>query len=153
MQETLHDHQTSISIGRRPICNLKFANYIDLMGDSNGGLQDLTNSLIDRAIAYGMEVSMEKNKVMTNSINSISADISMNGQKIEKVTGFKDLGVTLCKDGTYSAEVHIRFASAMARLNMIWWCNTNNSASKFKLYNSLCHLHSPLRLSNMAPAC
>ena len=32
MQETLHDHQTFISLGgRRPICKLRFANDVDLM--------------------------------------------------------------------------------------------------------------------------
>ena len=53
-KETLHDHHTSISIGRRPICNLQFADNIDLMGGSSGELQDLTNRLVDRAKAYGM---------------------------------------------------------------------------------------------------
>ena len=82
IQQTLHDHHTSISIGRRPICNLQFADDIDLMGGSNGELQDLTNGLADRATAYGMEVSTEKSKIITNSMNNISADISMNGQNL-----------------------------------------------------------------------
>ena len=46
---------------------------------------------------------------------------------------------TLCEDGTCSAEVRIRIASAMtavARLNRIWLSNTINFASKFKLYKS-----------------
>ena len=50
---------------------------------------------------------------------------------------FKYLGAALCKDGTFSAEIHIRIASAMAamaRLNRIWQCNTISFASKFKLY-------------------
>ena len=38
MQETLHNHRTSIAIGGRPICNLRFADDIDLMGASNGEL-------------------------------------------------------------------------------------------------------------------
>ena len=49
MQETLH---RSISIGGRPLCNLRFAVNIDLMGGSNDELQDLTNRLVDRASAY-----------------------------------------------------------------------------------------------------
>ena len=84
-----------------------------------------------------MEVSIKNSKILTNSINNISADISMNGQKLEEVTSFKYLGATLCKDGTCSAEVRIRIASAMARLNRIWQCNTISSASKFKLCKSL----------------
>ena len=80
-----------------------------------------------------------KSKIMTNSTN-ISADISMDSQKLEEVTSFKYLGTTLCKDGTCPAEIRIRFATAMAamaRLNKIWRCNTVSFASKFKLYKSL----------------
>ena len=36
---------------------------------------------IDRATAYGMEVSTERRKFMVNTTNNFSADISMNGQK------------------------------------------------------------------------
>ena len=80
MQETLHDHHKSISIGGRPICNLQFADDIDVMGGSNGEFQDLTNRLVDRATAYKMTVNAEKSKISTYNI---SADISMNGQKVE----------------------------------------------------------------------
>ena len=58
------------------------------MGGSNGELQDLTNRLVERATAYGMEVSTEKSKIMTNSMDNISADISKNGQKLEEVISF-----------------------------------------------------------------
>ena len=77
------------------------------MGGSNGELRDLTNRLVDRALAYGMEVSTEKSKI-------ISAYIGMIGQKLEEVTSFKYLGETLCKDGTCTADVCVRIASAMA---------------------------------------
>ena len=95
-------------------CNLRFADDINLMGGSNGELQDLTSRLVDRAKACGMEVSTEKSKIMTNSTNIITANISMNGQKLEEVISFKCLGATLCMDGTCLAEICIRIASAMA---------------------------------------
>ena len=41
---------------------------------------------------------------MTNSTNNISADISMNSQKLEEVSSFKYLGATLYKTGTCSAK-------------------------------------------------
>ena len=74
-----------------------------------------------------MEISTEKSKIMTNSTNNNSADISMNGQVSEEVTSFKYLGATLCKDGTCSAEVSIKIASA--RLDMKRRCNTISFAS------------------------
>ena len=103
------------------------------MGGCNGELQGFTR-------AYGMEVSAEKNKVMTNSTNNIGADIIMNGQNLEEVTSFKYLGATPGKNGLWSAEVCIRFALAMAetaRPNRIWRFNTISFSTKFKLYRSL----------------
>ena len=87
-----------------------------------------------------MEVRTEKSKVMTHSTNQCRHCISMNGQKLGKVTSFKYLGASLCEDDTCSAEIRIRIASAMAamaRLNRIWRFNTISFASKFKLYKSL----------------
>ena len=86
-------------------------------------------------MAYGMEVSTEKSKIM----NNISAEISIIGQKLKQVTNFKYLGATLFKNGTCPAEVRVRIApavAAMARLNRI--CRRNTSfASKFKICKSL----------------
>ena len=82
MQEILHGNHTSISTGGRPICNLRFADDIDLVDGSNSELQNLTNRLVDRATAYGLEVSTENRKIMTNSTSNISAEISMNGQEM-----------------------------------------------------------------------
>ena len=61
-------------------------------------------------MACGMEVSTEKSKIMINSTNNISGDISMNDQKLEEATSFKYLGAALCKDGTCSAEVQATIA-------------------------------------------
>ena len=55
-----------------------------------------------------MKASTEKSKIMTNSMNNISANISMKGQKLEEVTSFKYLGVILYMDGTCSAELCIK---------------------------------------------
>ena len=139
MLDTLQDHHTSISIGGRPICNLRFADDIDLMGGSNTELQDLTNKLATTASAYGMEVSSEKSKVLVNSTSNISANITMNGEPLEEVTSFKYLGATLSKDGTCTAEVRIRIAiatAAMARLARVWKSNIG-FPTKFKLFRSL----------------
>ena len=64
---------------------------------------------------------------MTNSTSDIGADISMNGQKLESVTGLKYLGTILCKDGACSTQNRCRIVSAMAamtRLIRVWRSNT-----------------------------
>ncbi|KAH3834251.1 hypothetical protein DPMN_107571, partial [Dreissena polymorpha] len=60
MQETLHEHRNSFCIGKRPICNLRFADCIDLMGAT-----------------YGMEI-------MVKSTTNASADITMDREKLEE---------------------------------------------------------------------
>ena len=42
--------------------------------------------------AYGMEISAEKTKLMTNNASGIKTEIKVNGQKLETVTSFKYLG-------------------------------------------------------------
>ena len=68
---------------------LRFAVDIDLMNGRNGELQDLTNRLVHRAREYELEVSTEKSKITTNSMNNISADTTMNGPKLKEVTSSK----------------------------------------------------------------
>ena len=139
MQEALDNHTTSISVGGRPVCNLRFADDIDLMGGSNIELQELTDKLADSARAYGMEISAEKSKIMVNSTNDTSARITMNGEPLEEVTQFKYLGATLSRDGSCTVEVSIRIAqatAAMSRLNIIWKSNIS-FPTKYRLFKSL----------------
>ena len=42
--------------------------------------------------AYGIEISAEKTKLMTNNTSGINTEINVNGQKLETVTSFKYLG-------------------------------------------------------------
>lgn len=140
MQETMDDHPTTISIGGRPLCNLRFADDIDLMAGNNTELQDLTNRLVKCAKVYGMEVSHEKSKILINSANHTTAEIYMNGQKLDEVTAFKYLGSILSKDGSSKKEINTRIGTstaAMARLNRIWRRKNISFATKFKLYRSL----------------
>ena len=70
MQETLHGHHTTTYLRWWEIhTQLRFADDIDLIRGSNGELQDLIRRLVDRATAYGMEVSTKKSKIMTNCTN------------------------------------------------------------------------------------
>ena len=97
MYETLHDHTTTVSISGRPICNLRFADDINLMVGSNSELQELTKKLVATAGACGIEMNTAKSKVMVNSTNNASVSITMDGKKLEEVSSFKYLGATLTK--------------------------------------------------------
>ncbi|KAH3880579.1 hypothetical protein DPMN_004496 [Dreissena polymorpha] len=47
----------------------------------------------------------EKSKIMVNSTTNTSANITMNGEKLEEVASFKFLGATLSKNITSTADV------------------------------------------------
>ena len=84
-----------------------------------------------------MVISTEKSKVMVNSNdNSIYANITLYGEKLEKVDKFCYLGSTLSIDGSCEAEIRIGLAldtSAMVRLYTIW----NSKQITFKLTHNL----------------
>ena len=117
----------SVSTGGRPLCNLRFADDIDLLGSSEEELQQLTQILEETAAEYGMEICSDRGKILVNNIKPRpSTNIHMNGQTLEEVDKFKylgGLGSTQIKDGTSVTEVKIRLAqahSAMKRLTMLW---------------------------------
>ena len=136
MLETLQNHHTSISINGRPLCNLRFADDIDLMGGTKEELQELTDHLTTASSAYGMKASTEKSKILVNSSNKKSADITMNGEVLEEVNHFKYLGSLITKDGTSTKEVNARIGaatSALARLDKIIKSKNISFSTKYKL--------------------
>ena len=58
--------------------------------DGLAGEEEEPAKLVERldkaSTAYGMEISAEKTKLMTNNISGINTDIKVNGQKLESVT-------------------------------------------------------------------
>ena len=139
MQETLAKHQSSVSIGGRPLCNLRFADDIDLLATSEKELQNLTDLLVEASSFYGMEISTEKSQILVNSQNNRPAKIHVKGNTLEEVDQFKYLGVTLTKDGKSTVEIKKRIGmatAAMTRLNVIWKSSINLTI-KLKLYKSL----------------
>ena len=91
MTDTLEDHERTVSTGGRAITNLRFADDIDgLAGEEE--LANLVERLDKASTSYGMEISAEKTKLMTNNTSGINTEIKVNGQKLETATSFKYLG-------------------------------------------------------------
>ena len=78
MTDTLEDHEGTVSIGGRTITNLFFADDIDgLEGEEE--LAKLVERLDEASTAYGLEISAEKTKLMTNNTSDINTEINVNG--------------------------------------------------------------------------
>ena len=102
MTAALKYHEGTVSTGNRTIINLRFADDTDGSAGEEVELAKLVERLDKASTDYGMEISAEKTKLMTNNtnINDINEEIKVNGQKLETVTSFKYLGSVVCDEGS-----------------------------------------------------
>ena len=68
--------------------------------------------------AYGMEISAEKTKLMTNNTSGINTEIKVNRQKLKTVTSFEYLGSVITDEGS-KPEILSRIAQATAALKRL----------------------------------
>jgi len=131
MMDALEGFEGTVSIGGRKICNLRFADDIDLLAGSREELSDLTTRLDDMAKGYGMEISTEKSKTMTmGSASDVpSQEVSMGGELLEEVDHFKYLGATITADGKSEKEIRTRMAKGFQALSQLTRINKSNNIS------------------------
>ena len=89
MTDALEDHEGTVSIGGRTTTNLRFADDIDGLAREEEVLANLVERYGEDSTAYGMEISAEKTKLMTNNTGGINTEINVNGQKLQTATSFK----------------------------------------------------------------
>ena len=114
MTHALENYNGTISIGGRQITNLRFADDIDGITGEEDELTKLVHNLDTAATKFGMEISAEKTKIMTNN-GTLQRDITIQGQKLEIVDHFKYLGAIIC-DGGSRREVLSRAAQTWQHL-------------------------------------
>ena len=139
MIDVLEDHEGTVSIGGRIITILRFADDIDGLAGEGEELVKLVERLDKASTAYGIEISAEKTKLMTNNTSGINEKIKVNGQKLETVTNFKYLGSVITDEGP-KPELLCRIAQATAaltRLKPVWIDKSISLSSKIRLMRSL----------------
>ena len=102
----------------------------DLAGEEE--LAKLTERLNKASTAYGMEISAEKTKLMTNNTSGINTEIKVNGQKRETVASFKYLGSVITDEGS-KLEILPMIAqttAALTRLKPVWHDRSLSLSSK-----------------------
>ena len=130
MTDALEDHEG------RTVTNLRFA-YNSLAGEEE--LANLVERLDKASTAYGMEISAEKTKLMTNNTSGINREIKVNGQKLETVTSFKSLGSVVSDEGSKPEILSgiVLTTAALTRLKSVWNNRSVSFSSKIRLMCSL----------------
>ena len=67
MIDALEDHEGTVSIGGRTIANLRSADHIDGLAGEEEELAKLVECLDKASTAFGMEISVEKPKLLTTT--------------------------------------------------------------------------------------
>ena len=132
MADALEDHEDTVSIGGRTITNLRFADDIDGLAGEEEELANLVERLDKASTSYGMEISAEKTKLMTNNTSDINTEIKVNGQKLAVVTSLKYQGSFITDEGS-KPEILSRIAqttAALIRLKAVWIDTSISLSSK-----------------------
>ena len=78
MIDALEDHEGTSSIGSETITSLRFADGIDGLAGEEEKLAKFVERLDKASIAYGVEISADKTKLITNNTSGTNK-IKVNG--------------------------------------------------------------------------
>ena len=95
-------NQAGIKIARRNINNLRYADDITLMAESEEELKSLLMKVKEESEKAGLKLNIQKTKIMaSNPITSWQID----EETMEMMTDFIFLGSKITADGNYSHEI------------------------------------------------
>eukprot|EP00794_Sanderia_malayensis_P006642 gene6642-biopygen5411 len=142
MSDALKDNTNGISCGGRKINNLRFADDIDIIANTQERLREMTGKINRAANRYGMGISGQKSKTMVTGVEMTTIDppISINEEDLEQVKTFKYLGSFITEDGTWNKEVLARLGtttSALVKLDKIWKENDLPLTTKINLLRAI----------------
>jgi len=115
----LEEAQAGIKIARRNINNLRYADDITLMVESEEELKSLFIKVKEESEKVGLKLNIQKNKIMASGPITLW---QIDGETMETVTDFIFLGSKITADGDCSHEIKRRLLlerKAMTNLDRI----------------------------------
>jgi len=96
---------------------VKYADDLVLLAKEEKVLQDMIDKIIEIGRCYGMEINVEKTKVMRISRKSFPLKIMIDQKQLQDLESFKYLGSILTNDGRCTCEIKCKIAMAKAAFN------------------------------------
>jgi hypothetical protein len=96
---------------------VKYADDLVLLAREENVLQDMVDRLIEIGRRYGMEMNVEKTKVMRSSRQPSPMKIMIDRKQLENVEYFNYLGSIITNDARCTREIKSRIAMAKAAFN------------------------------------
>ena len=103
-----------ISIGGRNINNIRYADDMVLIADSEEKLQRLISKLHEECNAKGLRINKSKTEVMgiTKRTERLTVRTNIEGAPIKQVASFRYLGSLVTEDGRCDSEIRTRIGMA-----------------------------------------
>lgn len=118
-KEALDDEEEEgISINGKKLSNIRYADDTIVFADSPQALQQLINKIARVSKEYGLDINIQKTKIMVISKNKIdNIQLSINNQPIERVPHITYLGTRINENWDATQEIKSRIAKATAAYN------------------------------------
>ena len=132
-------HGGALMNGRR-VSNLRFADDIDLMGETVNEAQEILESVHRSSQRHGLEINKDKTKVMLVAKEDRKVTINIDNQQLEQVSHFKYLGTEVTQQNSSSTDIRCRTAQALAaasNLRVIWRNTGISLKTKLRLLDCL----------------
>lgn len=137
--ENMENSELGIDIGSRTLKDLRFADDIDLLASSAGGLQRLIELTHDGGKDHGLHINIDKTKVMITGEYRDNAEFQIDSEKLELVDQFVYLGSLITSDNNCTKEIDRRIAIAhgmFTSLKEIWKSGNLSTKTKLRMIES-----------------
>ena len=116
-------------IGGRNINNIRYADDMVMIAETEDGLQALMVKLKEECRELGLRINISKTEVMGVTIRRerLPVSITVAGESLNQVATFKYLGCVLSEDGRCKSEIRARIGMAKANFGEIRKLLTNPS--------------------------
>ena len=139
IQEAMKSTDCGIQVYSEPVNNLRFADDIDLIAESQQKLQKVTDKVNESSKRFGLKINAEKTKVMVVGQKNRHIRITLKNEKLEQVEEFTYLGSVMSADGKCAKVVKkiISLKSAMVnKFSKLWRSTGISNETKVKLYET-----------------
>ena len=109
--------EAGININGIRLINLRFADDIILLAESEEKLKDMLEDLNNEGRRDGMKLNQKKTKIMCNEVarSRLRTGLMIDGEQLEEVTEYKYLGTLVTSGNDISKEIAQRIASGWRR--------------------------------------
>lgn len=109
LEEAL-ETSAGVKVGDHKIKNIKYADDQAVLAESEEELQSMLINIHEAGIRYGMRINVGKTKVMKVGKTDQRIELTLEGEDVEQVDGFKYLGGKIYSNGSCTEEIRSRIA-------------------------------------------